>query len=75
MYPPAHDWRDERKTSISSILLLIIFVAASAFIVVMTVERPWAHSTQAPVMDARQYADRGLGPLPPGGAAQVAGQP
>ena len=75
MYPPAFDGRDEPRTSISSVLLLIVFVAASAFIVVMTVERPWAHNAPTQVMDARQYADRGLGPLPPGTAPQTTGQP
>lgn len=62
------EWR-ERPPIVSpySVSLLIVFVGAFLFLVIMALERPWADSGPAPldVPDARTFADRGLEPGPP----------
>jgi hypothetical protein len=43
MYSHGYNWREEPKgTSLSSVLLLLVFVSAAAFMVGMAWLKPWA---------------------------------
>ena len=54
MYSHGYNWREEPEgTSISSLLLLLIFVGAAAFLAGMMYFRPWDDSPPtAPVSEA-----------------------
>jgi hypothetical protein len=48
MYSNGYDWREEPQgTALSSVLLLLVFVSAAAFLLGMVWLRPWAD--EAPV--------------------------
>jgi hypothetical protein len=50
MYSHGYNWREEPEgTSMSSLLLLVIFVGAAAFLGSMVYFRPWEDSTPAPI--------------------------
>jgi hypothetical protein len=50
MYSHGYNWREEPEgTSISSIVLLLVFVGATAFLLSMMYFRPWDDSPAAPV--------------------------
>ncbi|TMC00372.1 MAG: hypothetical protein E6J42_01075 [Chloroflexi bacterium] len=73
MYAPEFDWREEpKRLTVSSILLLLVFLAAAGFMVGMAVYQPWMDHSGPPTMDARTYADRGLGPQAPAAPASAA---
>jgi|FLYL01.1.fsa_nt_gi hypothetical protein len=61
-----YDWREKpRIISYSSVLLLLIFVGAFAFIAWAAWQRPWADDGAGVSISAREWVDRGLDPLPP----------
>lgn len=46
MYSHGYNWREEpHGTALSSLLLLLVFVAAAAFMVGMVWMKPWADET------------------------------
>lgn len=50
MYSHGYNWREEPEgTSISSVLLLLIFVGAAAFLASMVYFRPWEDDAPVPV--------------------------
>ncbi|HSP56573.1 MAG TPA: hypothetical protein VLS25_13410 [Dehalococcoidia bacterium] len=56
------DWRKQpARLSAFSVVLLVIFVGAAAFLGYMAWERPWAGSTAGHGIDAQRLADLGLG--------------
>lgn len=68
MYSHGYNWREEPEgTSISSVVLLLIFVGAAAFLAGMMYFRPWDDSAPAtPLPEAQAPAPT---PLPEGEAA------
>jgi hypothetical protein len=56
-----------------SLTLLVVFVGATLFVLYLgAVLKPWEDDGEASGMDAREYADRDLEPLPP---EQIASEP
>ena len=50
MYSHGYNWREEPEgTSISSVLLLLIFVGAAAFLAGMMYFQPWEDDAPAPI--------------------------
>lgn len=48
MYSHGYNWREEPEgTSVSSILLLLVFIAAAVFLVGMMVMTPWDNESPA----------------------------
>ena len=61
MYSHGYNWREEPEgTSISSVLLLLIFVGAAAFLASMMYFQPWEDdASPAPLPEAQQPAAPG----------------
>ena len=61
MYSHGYNWREEpHGTTLSSVLLLLVFVAAAAFMVGMVWMKPWADETPvtpAPAAQEQPAAD------------------
>lgn len=57
MHSHGYNWRDEPQgTAVSSVLLLLVFVAAAAFLVGMVWLKPWDDDTPTPAPEAQQQA-------------------
>ena len=55
MYSHGYNWREEPQgTALSSVLLLLVFIAATAFLVGMVWLKPWADETPAAPVPAAQ---------------------
>jgi uncharacterized iron-regulated membrane protein len=70
MYSHGYNWREEPEgTSISSVLLLLIFVGAAAFLASMMYFQPWEDNAPAPLPEAQ------ASPAAPAAEGEAAVQP
>ena len=75
MYSHGYNWREEPEgTSISSVVLLLIFVGAAAFLASMMYFRPWDDSGQA-ALDVQIPAGSPAADAPPAAPADPAAAP
>lgn len=57
MYSHGYNWREEPEgTKLSSVLLLLVFVGAAAFLVGMVVLKPWDNSSPAATTEVQAPA-------------------